>query len=53
MANGISRIEELEADVKQLNHRMYQVEDAVKTLQEEIAELKQDVRTNELSSQRR
>lgn len=49
MVSGNSRLDELEADIQELEHRMYQVEDVLGTLQEEISELKQRSSRNELS----
>lgn len=51
MADGNSQPEELKTEVKQLSHRMYQVEDVLKALQAELCELKEQAGPDELSSQ--
>lgn len=52
MVDGISTGNGLESDVRELENRMYQIEDVLRTLQQEIGEMKRRSSKTELMTYR-
>ena len=49
MADSNDRMDELEQNLRMLEHRMYQVEDALKSIQAELSEMQDPTGSNEVS----